>query len=175
MIPGIAVSATIAFLRRAWPYLAIAALTYGALSYAMHIGFQRGAESRQPEIAALTATIADVRAKTAEAKAADLANTIRVEADQTKVQANVETDLRYKLADARAAVERLRRAASPHTDRGGSPDLPRATVSAAISDGAGGDAVIPYADALTCADNAVKAQGWQDWYRQVQAIDRGND
>ena len=114
-----------------------------------------------------------MRAKTAEAKAADLANKIRVEAEQAKVQSDAETKLRHDLAAARAAVERLRRTAPAHSSNIGTADLPSTSISAAISDGAGGDAVIPYADALICADNSVKALGWQDWYRQVQAIDRG--
>ena len=170
MIPGIAISTATHFLRRAWPYLAVAALTYAA-----HVGFQKGAQSRQPEITRLEKAIADVREATAKAKADDLANKIRVEAEQAKVQSDAETKLRHDLAAARAAVERLRRAPQADTGGGRGTDLPGTSDAASIPDGAGGDAVIPFADAVICADNSVKVQGWQDWWASVQAIDRGSE
>ena len=175
VIPGLALSGLASFLRRAWPYLAVAALTYAALSYAQHVGFQKGAQSRQPEITRLEKTIADVRTKTAEAKAADLANKIRVEAEQAKVQSDAETKLRHDLSAARAAVERLRRAPQTNSGSSGGTGLPGPTDAASELAGASGDAVIPFADAMICADNSVKAQGWQDWWKSVSVIDRGGE
>ena len=175
MIGGAIVDGAAALARRVWPYAAAAGVIVATWLYIDHRGFQRGAASRQPEITRLEKAIADVRAKTAEAKADDLANKIRVEAEQAKVQSDAETKLRHDLAAARAAVERLRRAPQADTGGGRGTDLPGTSDAASNLAGASEDAVIPFADAVICADNSVKAQGWQDWWKSVSVIDRSGE
>lgn len=112
--------------------------------------------------------IAEVRAKTAEAQAADLAHVRAVEAAQDKVREEVSRDLESKLAAARAAVDdyarRLRAQAAQ--GGGGATPVPIASEAARAPAGAGTEALV--SDLQICAENTVKAEGWQAWWREAE-------
>lgn len=179
MIPGTILTAAAPLLRRYWPHLLhIAfnmALVCGAWLHGAHWGRERGAASRQPEITALTQTLADVRATAAAALQSDIANKARVEAEQDKVQSDAEAKLRSDLAAARAAVDRLRRTPTADPGRSGAADLPDAPDATGDAARASGDAIISTDDAMICSDNSIKAKAWRDWWLRVDAIERGGD
>lgn len=118
----------------------------------------------------------DVTAKTAEAKAADIEHKAQVETAQNTKTQESDNALRTQLADARTRADDLSRRlrnASAQADSGGSgtKDLPRPANAASGANGAG-QATVVAADNIACAENTVKAQGWQDWWHAVADVAR---
>lgn len=159
--------AVLNILRRFWWAIPIIALTI-ALGVTRSTLDHRTA-ALKAEQAAHAQDIADVRAATAKAQADDLMHARAVETRQAKISQEIQDDLTSRLASARADAaryaERLRAASQAHpgsvaaTDMPGLPDAPSGAA------GAGQDAIVD--DAAICAENSVKAQGWQDWYRSA--------
>lgn len=116
---------------------------------------------------------ADVKAKTAEAQAADAANKARVETAQSTITETHDADLEKQLAaaraDAAAYAQRLRQQSQAGAGGGGSPSVSSAPEPAGSADGAGQTAEL---DATACAEAVTKAQGWQDWWKDVASVPR---
>lgn len=165
--------AILLLLRKMLPYIAAGAAVVALLVFVDHRGYRRGVASQQPAIAALNATIADVRLKTQQAKADDAiyaASVERAQAVITEEKSNaIEASLAAARADASAYAARLRAASS--ADKGGKriSDLPRSAV-------ASGPTIDPAdmadVDAKACAENTVKAQDWLDWYTAQTKVAR---
>ena len=143
---------TWALIRRVAPWVLIAALAGLLLLDAEKL------KARDATIAACTAAraqlVADVRAKTAEAQAADLANKQRVEAAQSTITEKTNATLEAALADARArAADYARRLRDqPQADRGGggAAAVSIAPDAAGAADGAGAASIVA-TDATACA------------------------
>lgn len=116
---------------------------------------------------------ADVKAKTAEAQAADAANKARVETAQSTITETHDADLEKELAaaraDAAAYAQRLRQQSQAGAGGGGSPSVPQPAEPAGSADGTG---QTPELDATACAEAVTKAQGWQDWWKDMAAVPR---
>lgn len=113
--------------------------------------------------------VADVKARTDEARRLDAAHKATVEAQQDKVSANVSQDYQKQLADLRARYERLR--VQPKADSGGGgatamPSIPDAT---GRPDAAAASAPL---NEFACEANTLQLGGLQDWVRGVAAVPR---
>ena len=159
-------------LRRIWPYLAAGALVVASLLFVDHRGFQRGVASQQPAIVALTATIADVRAKTAQARADDLSNARRVETDQQKVTTNVSTDYQRELAGLRARYDRLRTTTTADSGSGGTAGVSGLPGAASGPDAAPAQDRLPVADALIASEQALQLGALIEWVRGQSEVPR---
>ena len=120
------------------------------------------------------------QAKAAQATRDDLAVRARIDAARVAATQESSDDLKARLADAlaRAAAHstQLRDASSRDRELAG---LRRPAEPADDVDGAGEAAVLaerrdPFgqqaiADDAACAENTVKAEGWQSWWRAVSA------
>lgn len=120
-------------LRKFWPYLALVGLLIGAYLWIDSRGYHRGYDARQPEIAALTSTIQDVRAKTAQAKTDDAARAKASEQAQAMANKGSSDAYRIQLAALRARYDALR---------------VRAGTTGGANPGSGGSAAVPGADAI---------------------------
>lgn len=169
-------AAILTFLRGLpWRWIGIGAGVLGLLWFVHHKGYQAGVASQAPVIAGLNATVANVRTATAQARAEDLAHKQAIEARDAQIAQEKTDALEKQLADARAAVAAYGRLhAAPPTDpgRGGTAGMPGAAPTSGAPDAGGGHALVPVSDLEICADAAVKAQGWQDWYRAVAEVAR---
>jgi hypothetical protein len=132
------------------------------------------AELLSAERGAHAATIANVRAATDQARRADLANAERVKARQSAINRRSDDDFEIRLADARAAADRLRasRPAGP-TDPGGRraapvPGLPAAAAEPAQ---AAGQDRLPPADALIATEQAIQLDELIKWIDRQAAVD----
>lgn len=124
------------------------------------------------QIAALRkADQATWRAAAEKARADNIAHTYAVQLSDARIMQESERDLQSKLVDARAlaarTVERLRY--RPGTDQGAGGAAGGGAAADAPGDpfGPGRQAIVDAADVRICTENTVKAQGWQDWYRQL--------
>ncbi len=134
------------------------------------------------EQAAFAGTVANVRAATEQARAADLANARRVLADQAQINERTSHDLETRLADARARAERLRvKAGGGSADSRGSgaapvPDLPAAAGQSAQA--AGEDRLpgsLPSADRLTATEQAIQLDELIKWVRRQHSVNPNAD
>jgi hypothetical protein len=117
--------------------------------------------------------VADVKAKTDEARRLDAAHKTEVEAKQAQISQENDNEIRRKIAAAVAAVgKRVQLTPATHPSGSGNPAMSSATVAPASAAGAGETAVVPAADLATCATNTVLAEGWQTWWKGVEAIPR---
>jgi len=117
--------------------------------------------------------VADVKAKTDEARRLDAAHKAEVERNQNKVSEESDHEIRAKIAAAVAAARsRMQPAPAAHPSSGGSPPVSRAPIPTGSPAGAGQEAVVPAEDLTTCATNTVLAEGWQSWWKGVAAIPR---
>lgn len=124
------------------------------------------------EQAAFAATVANYRAATETARAADLANAQRVVAEQRAINQRSKNEYEARLADARARAERLRlQSQSAATHPGGSsaapvPGLPAATRRA---DQAAGENRLP--DALLATEQAIQLDELIKWLKAQAKVD----
>ena len=123
--------------------------------------------------AAFDATVADYRAKAAQAKADDLANKARIEAAQTQRTEVSSHDYEALRARYAAALERLR-AGAAQADPGsrGNPPVPGPAGAAGPAPSAGAGAFVSQADLAVCSENTAKAETWLSWWKSVEAIPR---
>ncbi len=116
--------------------------------------------------------VADVKARTDEARRLDAAHKAEVEQRQSQISQEKDSEIRKRIADAVAAV-RVRIVSTPvHSGSSRSPPVPGASIAAASPAGASQEAIVPVADLSICAENTVKAEGWQDWWKGVEAVPR---
>ena len=113
--------------------------------------------------------VADVKAKTDEARRLDAEHKATVEAQQDKVSANASKDYQTELAALRARYDKLR--AAPKADsgsRGGSavPVIPSTTSGPDVA------AATAPLDGFACEANSLQLGGLQGWVRDQQAIPR---
>jgi hypothetical protein len=126
------------------------------------------------EQAAASATVANVRAASAEARAADLAAAQRVRAQQESISERIEHEFQARLADARARADRLRAqgsgaAADPRVGRAAAvPGLPAPSVGA--PEAADQDR-LPAPDALIATEQAIQLDALIAWVRAQQKVD----
>jgi hypothetical protein len=124
------------------------------------------------EQAASAATVANYRAATEQARAADRANAERVRAEQSTISERTNHAFEARLADARSRARRLRgEIAGPATDpgarRGASvPGLPAAAGRAAE---AAGQDRLPETDALIATEQAIQLDELIKWVK-AQAL-----
>lgn len=112
---------------------------------------------------------------TAKAEADDIAHSNAVKEQDEKIRNDNEADLKTKLANAdalaNAYANRLRSATASANTRGGKgPSLPAAPDPSGPATGPSPDPVVD--DTRICAENTVLAQGWQDWFKDAQAVER---
>lgn len=102
------------------------------------------------------------------------AYTRRVEADQTRVTQEVNRDYQIRLAELRAAYERLLRERGTNPGRPSpAPGLPRVPDAPRGPDGAAGPDGLSLAERLLASEQALRLLFLQDWVRQQQAVQRG--
>jgi len=124
--------------------------------------------------AALATTVANYRAATAEAEAADKANAGRVAAEQRAISERTSNDFEARLAAARLSAQRLRgQGAAAAADPGGGAAAPVPGLSAASgrpAQAAGQDR-LPRSDALTATEQAIQLDELIKWVRAQAAVD----
>jgi len=119
---------------------------------------------------------ADVRAKTAAAKAADAAHAAQVETAHAKATTESQNDIEKQLAAARARYDALRlhdsqqRPAQARPSGGGGQTVPEAPNASSGAPGAREATILSAEDELACTEAVIKAQGWQDWWKQISAV-----
>jgi hypothetical protein len=131
------------------------------------------AEVLAGERAAYAATVANVRAAAEQARAADQANAARVAARQDAINQRSDDDYQDRIADARAAAQRLRgegpsAAADPGAGRAaGLPGLPPAPQG--IAQAAGADR-LPDPERLIATEQAIQLDELIKWVQRQHAI-----
>lgn len=125
-------------------------------------------EALQAEQSAHKQTEANYRIAAAQAMAEAEMNKARVETRYVEIENEADKNIRAQLA---AAIDSLR-AAKARADSSGSDatGLPGIANAASDTDGAGEASIMD--DAMICAENTVKAQGWLDWYSAASAVAR---
>lgn len=171
------IAVALAFLRRNWKPLVIAA----AIGFLAMSNWMLRAElaTRTAELTAEQlnhlATVANHKAATAEARRLDVQNVARVKADQSKITEEIVDGYEARLADARAraaAAERLRaQAAAANPGRGGDAGMPRAGPAAEGVDQAPGEDRLSPSDALTCTEQALQLDSLIDWTEAQALVD----
>lgn len=124
------------------------------------------------EIAAHDATKADYAVAQLQARANAVQTARETEQHYARIQKEQQDDLQKQLADARAAtqryVDRMRVNVKTAQSAAGQADLPGASATASGAIDAGADTIVPRSDLLICAENTVKAQGWQSWWSDIE-------
>ena len=155
---------------------------YGALGAALAVALFLGWVWRidslrgryKQELAACQANhaqfVADVKSHTELARKEDAVHKAEVERAYVQKSQESDNEIRRRIAAAVAAV-RVRVVSTPvHPGGGGSPAVPGAPVAAASPAGASQEAVVSSSDLTTCAENTIKAEGWQSWWKSVAAV-----
>ncbi len=116
--------------------------------------------------------VADVKARTDEARRLDAAHKAEVESHDARISQEKDSEIRKRIADAVAAV-RVRIVSTPvHPSGSRSSPVSGVAIAAASPAGASQEAVVSSDDLAICATNTVKAEGWQDWRKNVVAVPR---
>lgn len=114
---------------------------------------------------------ADVEAKTELARISDLAHKNDVERQQTQIQSEKNDAIRNAIAAARATAGRVQPAAKAHSSGSTATAVSSPPSTPGSADGAGETSELA-SDRMICAENTVKAEGWQSWAKSVAAIPR---
>lgn len=178
MIPLAFAKPALGFIGSHWKWFLIAGLVIyiGLLKLSLAEERLRGVKLSKAlgeQVAAFDRFRSDVVAKTAKAQADDAAHAARVERDQTQVQTETNDAIRNRIAAARAHAGRVR-GESCQADPGGrgGPAVPGAANAASGAAGESHAAELPASDRMICAEAVVKAEGWIEWWRAVQAVPR---
>lgn len=126
--------------------------------------------------AVLSATIANVRAATAAAEAADRANAHRVETSQHSINERSADALDTRLADVRARAQRLRlqtAGAAAASGSGPAAAVPGLSNRAASTAQAAGQSGFSAQDRLIATEQAIQLDELINWVRAQGAVDRG--
>jgi hypothetical protein len=127
------------------------------------------------EAAAHAATIARVRQASADAKAADAANAMRVERSQTAISQETDRDYQAQLAAVRRRYDALRLRSGPaKTDPGGvgGAAMPGVPGAAGGADAAAAQDGLPPEDALIASEQALQLEALQHWVSGQVAVER---
>jgi len=123
------------------------------------------------EKAAFEGTVANWRAATAAAKAADIAHKTAVETSHNQTTKDMNDAITQRRDAARAIVRRVHTGQTgTNPGSGTGTPVPSPTNTASSPNGAGESAELSEADKLICADNTVKAQGWPAWWKSITAV-----
>jgi len=160
---GVAKTALQWLARLPWYVMTIAALC--AVCVILWAGWGKSADGLKAERAAHKQTVANYRKVSDDAMAAAVANKVRVETKYVEIENEADKSIRDRIA---VLTERLRQQAKAGQSGSGAVGMPVATSAAVDPNGAGEAAVNN--DTLICVENTVKAQGWQDWYKDVAAV-----
>lgn len=124
--------------------------------------------------AALAGTVANYRAATDAARAADKAAAEKVEAEQRAINERTQNDYEARLADARSRAQRLRGGtAGPAADPGASGTASVSGLSAPArgsSESAGEDRLSD-SDALTATEQAIQLDELIKWVKAQASVD----
>ena len=126
--------------------------------------------------AALAQTVANYRAATETARAADQANADRVAAQQRAISERTNDDLETRLADARARAHRLQLGARPAAaaQRGGrAAPVPAAGAAPGAAGGAAQEDGFPLADRLIATEQAIQLDELIKWVNAQAAVGAG--
>lgn len=137
---------------------------------------QEGARFEQlyrGEQSALAGTVANYRAATDAARAADQANAERVATEQRRINERTAHDYEARLAAARLSAQRLRSetAAAADPGRGASPPVSTLPAPAGGAAGAAGQDRLPQPDALTATQQAIQLDELINWVRRQHSVD----
>ena len=123
--------------------------------------------------AAFAKTVANYRAASDAARAADKASAERVAADQRLINERTEHDFEARLAAAHADAQRLRGTAEAATDSGAGRNahLPGLSAAAGSPAEAARKDELPSEDALTATEQAIQLDELIEWVRQQAAVD----
>jgi hypothetical protein len=122
--------------------------------------------------AALAGTVANYRAAADAARAADLANAERVAAEQRQINERTKDAFEKRIADARAAAQRLRAGAAKADPRGrGGAPLPGVPAAAGGTAATPGQDRLPQSDALTATEQAIPLDELIKWVKAHAAVD----
>lgn len=117
--------------------------------------------------------IKDVRLKTAQAQAQDLADARAVERQNSLISQEISNDYQERLAAARATAERLRRdldAATAHQGRGGNAGVSRPADAPSRPSGAGAQDGFSLADRLIATEQAIQLDALIRFYKKTAPI-----
>lgn len=151
------------------PYIAGALAVWALLAFVDHRGYQRGYHDRDPEVATLNQSIANLKAASAAAAAKNLAEVRAIETKNVAVQKDMEDALSRGISDSRSALDAyiLRHpASSGHASVSG---VSQATSPAEATPDAPEAAIVARTDLEACTDAYVSAQGWREWWGKVSA------
>jgi hypothetical protein len=128
------------------------------------------------EQAAFAGTVANVRAATDLARAADLANANRVVADQRAINERTAHDFEARLADARARAQRLQHGAqaAAHSSAGRATSMPGLSAATGGAAQAAGADRLPVPDALTATEQAIQLDELIKWIRAQAKVDNNS-
>lgn len=159
-------------LKRAWPYiicaLFAAILLYGAYSWA----YNRGAHSRDPEVASLHKQITDRDAASAKALADNEVYVSRINGLQDQITKDKDHDAQERTVAGNAAIAAYVLRHPAHSGGSGADHAPGVPEAAGNPDDPLAQAVVSRADLDACNDAWVVAIGLQDWIRAQASIDR---
>lgn len=157
------------------PWIAGAFALVGAFLWVDNRGYQRGFHKRDPEVAALNLTIANVKAASAQSAADNLAHVRATETRNVAIQKEAENAIDQAGADARSAVAdyvRLHPAPAGHLSYAGTGGISVAPTAAGTPVATSPQTVVPASDLTACAEAYVTATGWQAWWGSVSAVPR---
>jgi hypothetical protein len=117
---------------------------------------------------------ADVRAKTAQAKAADAAHAAAVLAQQKSISERTVDDYKAQIAAVRERAARIVRSGSnapaTNSSSGGNPRVPSSSQGAGRTDGATPEDRLSDSDALIATEQAIQLQALQQWVREQEGV-----
>jgi hypothetical protein len=160
-------------LRRFWPAIPIIGLAVALMLTRNTLGNVK--HDRDAWKAAHAQLQSDTRGKTAEAKAADAANVIRVERAQSSVSQETDRDYQAQLAALRRRYDALRLrtgAAQANPGGGGGAPMPGVPSPAGRADAAAAQDGLPPEDALIASEQALQLEALQSWVRGQAAVER---
>ncbi len=170
----IALPALWGLLRRFWPAIPCIALlialmlTRASLAEVKH--------ERDAAKSALTETVANYRAASAQRKASDLLNVERVNTEAGAISKETIDGYTKRIADLRADfAERVRRATEANSRSAPGADLPAVPVAAVSANGTSCQAIFPAQDALIASEQAERLIALQSWVRKASAIDMNGE
>jgi signal transduction histidine kinase len=129
---------------------------------------------RDAEIAAHRQTKATYRAAQVEAARIEAERIARVRAEQQEITNDVTQDYRNRLADARAAAERMRDALRARTDAVGASEsvaVPGAADPSSRADQATDDRRLSITERLIATEQAIQLDALIDWVTKQGAVD----
>lgn len=126
---------------------------------------------RDSERVAATLFAERVRSKSEEIARKASENARRIETAYATINQENDGEIRARIAAAVNAV-RLRTGTSGANPGSGRNAVPSPSGAASGTTGAGSQALVPSDDLIICTEAVVKAEGWQAWWKSVEAVER---